>query len=328
MRTTPKTRLSVVIHSTNGNKGSSYAAEKNYIYNSYDISAHFLIGKDGTITQFLPLKEYRAWHAGLVNDQTYSNENSIGIECHYTPGENTNLPLMYKALTDLVQYLKTAYQITGIQTHRAIAIPKGRKIDPSFWTDQEFADWKASLDQTSIINVDIPLINAESVNLETLLSITHKRAPQLDTKTIHELCSGYTALGRLTGLGNLWPYAQAWHETGIFTSARFLESNNCAGLGADDSGAWGVRFETITHGIMAQMAHLLCYAKKPTELTPLQLQLSMLSPRRDILDRAHGLGCASNSWIGLNRKWNSPKATETGYTDAIQSVVNYIKAGT
>jgi hypothetical protein len=140
----PKT---ILIHTTNGAKGSLYKNEVKYIYQSRRISSHYLVGKEGQITQFLDVKE-RAWHAGAVNDSSFNNNNSIGIENHYTPGEGPWTPAMHIALTDLVKYLMQKCNITSpelIETHRKVAIPKGRKIDPSGFSDEEFYLWRSQL---------------------------------------------------------------------------------------------------------------------------------------------------------------------------------------
>jgi len=138
---------SIIVHSTNGAKGSTYYSEARYIYTSKKISAHYIVGKEGQITQFLDTM-LRAWHAGAVNDPRFNNNNSIGIECHYTPGEGIWTKDMHDALTWIVQTLSIKHKILLpdlIETHRRVAIPKGRKIDPSGFTDTEFYVWRNRL---------------------------------------------------------------------------------------------------------------------------------------------------------------------------------------
>lgn len=140
----PKT---VIVHSTNGAKGSNYKSEANFIYTTPKISAHYLIGKQGQITQFLDTT-LRAWHAGAVNDPRFNNNNSVGIECHYTPGEGVWTKEMHDALTYVVQLVAIKHGIKLpelIETHRRVAIPKGRKIDPSGFLDPEFYVWRNRL---------------------------------------------------------------------------------------------------------------------------------------------------------------------------------------
>ncbi|KPV51795.1 hypothetical protein SE17_19175 [Kouleothrix aurantiaca] len=88
-------------------------------------------------------------------------------------------------------------------------------------------------------------------------SLAAKNVPE---ETIESVVAAYTAYGELTGIGNLLPLAQAVHETGWFRSDRWVISQNPAGLGATDDGAWGNVFDTPAAGILAQYAHLLAYA--------------------------------------------------------------------
>jgi len=136
---------SMVIHTTNGNKGSSFAGEARFLRNSPDVSAHYLIGKSGQIAEILP-PSWQAWHAGVARSG-YSNNQSIGIECHHAVGETWPLAQI-AALTWLTRMLMDTYTIPleRIETHRAIALPAGRKVDPSDWSDSEFYAWRQGLD--------------------------------------------------------------------------------------------------------------------------------------------------------------------------------------
>lgn len=135
---------SIIVHTTNGRRGSSFEAEARYIYQSPAIGAHDLVGKRGQIAAFLP-PELRAWHAGQAAP-AFLNSRSIGIECHITPGEPWTAE-MRDALTWRVQGYMQEYGIPAslIDTHRAVALPRGRKIDPSEWTDAAFYAWRAAL---------------------------------------------------------------------------------------------------------------------------------------------------------------------------------------
>lgn len=138
----------IVIHTTNGNIGSSYGSEVQYLYTAKNVSAHFLVSKEGKITQLLPI-EFAAWHAGYVNDSHFTNYDSIGIEMHFTPGENSNQPKLNNATKELIRSLITQYPIYGIRMHREIAIYDdgrlGRKIDPSHMNDEEFRAWRSDI---------------------------------------------------------------------------------------------------------------------------------------------------------------------------------------
>lgn len=148
---------SMIIHTTNGNYGSSFRGECQYLYESNKKSTHYIVGKQGQIEELLhPI--WRAWHAGATIDG-YSNNQSIGIECHMTQGEAwTNA--MREALTWLVRRLMTDYGIptSRIDTHRRVALPIGRKTDPVHWSDAAFYQWRDALAPQPILAGDVVVI--------------------------------------------------------------------------------------------------------------------------------------------------------------------------
>ena len=95
------------------------------------VSAHLLIRRDGTLTQYVPFHQ-QAWHAG---ESTYDgrdccNQYSIGIELEGTdtvPYES----VQYQTLLEVISVLQACYpKITKdrIKGHEHIA--SGRKTDP------------------------------------------------------------------------------------------------------------------------------------------------------------------------------------------------------
>ena len=131
-----------MVHTTNGNRGSSFAAECRYLLNSNSVGIQYLVGKAGQIVEELDPRVYRAWHAGVCVPG-WGNNDTTGIECHHAVGD-TWPPAQRDALTWLV---KDHLQLdpTQIDTHRAVALPRGRKVDPSDWDDAQFYAWRASL---------------------------------------------------------------------------------------------------------------------------------------------------------------------------------------
>jgi N-acetyl-anhydromuramoyl-L-alanine amidase len=95
------------------------------------VSAHFLIERDGRLTQFVSCQE-RAWHAGLsrYGERDNCNDFSIGVELEGTD----DIPYsdaQYAALTQLIRVLQLAYPELNSQRicgHSDIA--PGRKTDP------------------------------------------------------------------------------------------------------------------------------------------------------------------------------------------------------
>lgn len=136
---------SIVIHTTNNSRpNTSFAGEALFLRDTDAVSAHYLVGKAGQIVQFLP-DELEAWHAGEAR-AGFGNAESIGIENHVSVGE-TFTPAQNQALTALVESLMLRWAIPAqrIETHRKIALPKGRKSDPEGWADAAFYAWRDAL---------------------------------------------------------------------------------------------------------------------------------------------------------------------------------------
>jgi AmpD protein len=99
------------------------------------VSAHFLIRRDGALTQFVSCAD-RAWHAGASrwHGRERCNDYSIGIELEGTD-ERPYTAKQYARLAALVRRLRRSWPIEDIAGHSDVA--PGRKTDPgpSF-------DWK------------------------------------------------------------------------------------------------------------------------------------------------------------------------------------------
>lgn len=99
------------------------------------VSAHYTVGKDGTIVQHVSLFK-RAWHAGKSQDKFGRegvNDFSIGIEMvNVGDGKDPWTPEQVNAVDNLLRYLtRHAFpEIKQITTHEFIAQPLGRKNDP------------------------------------------------------------------------------------------------------------------------------------------------------------------------------------------------------
>jgi AmpD protein len=99
------------------------------------VSAHFLVRRDGAITQFVPCAK-RAWHAGISNwrGRARCNDFSVGIELEGCDEQPFEAP-QYVALARLTRALLRAYPVTGIAGHSDVA--PGRKTDPGPHFDWE-----------------------------------------------------------------------------------------------------------------------------------------------------------------------------------------------
>ena len=92
------------------------------------VSAHFLIGRDGALTQFVSCAR-RAWHAGASawRGREQCNDFSVGVELEGTdalPFEDAQ----YQVLARLTRALCRRYPIVDLAGHQDIA--PGRKTDP------------------------------------------------------------------------------------------------------------------------------------------------------------------------------------------------------
>lgn len=118
----------IVLHYTAMN--SAQAALHRLCDPAYEVSAHYLIGADGTLWQMVDEKD-RAWHAGAGSwhGQTDINSRSIGIELD-NPGTH---PFPEPQLTVLDRLLTQTMARWSISPHRVIGhsdMAPGRKIDP------------------------------------------------------------------------------------------------------------------------------------------------------------------------------------------------------
>jgi AmpD protein len=93
-----------------------------------EVSAHFVVRRDGAILQFVSIDE-RAWHAGRSRwqEREAANDWSIGIELEGLEGD-TFEPAQYAALEKLLPAIDEVRAIRQVVGHEHVA--PGRKIDP------------------------------------------------------------------------------------------------------------------------------------------------------------------------------------------------------
>ena len=100
------------------------------------VSAHFLIRRTGSLTQFVPTG-LRAWHAGrsCFGNRSNVNDFSIGIELEGTD-DSVFTDAQYESLVQLSRVLMAAYPDIlppNLVAHSDIA--PGRKTDPGVCFD-------------------------------------------------------------------------------------------------------------------------------------------------------------------------------------------------
>ena len=92
------------------------------------VSAHFVIRRDGELLQFVDVRE-RAWHAGASSwrGRSNCNDHSLGIELEGLEGQRFE-PAQYRVLAGLLRDARTAWPLREVVGHEHIA--PGRKHDP------------------------------------------------------------------------------------------------------------------------------------------------------------------------------------------------------
>ena len=92
------------------------------------VSAHFLIRRDGEVIQFVGC-DRRAWHAGqsIWRGRENCNDYSVGIELEGSDRQPFDAA-QYLALWRLIDALRARYPMTAIAGHCHVA--PGRKTDP------------------------------------------------------------------------------------------------------------------------------------------------------------------------------------------------------
>ena len=92
------------------------------------VSAHFLVRRDGSVIQFVPV-ERRAWHAGVSSwrGRERCNDFSIGVELEGAD-DGPFTDEQYARLARLVADLRRALPLRDLAAHSDVA--PGRKTDP------------------------------------------------------------------------------------------------------------------------------------------------------------------------------------------------------
>ena len=133
-----RTINSVIVHSTfNNSGGDKYDIDLVLKqFSTYGVSAHYVIGRDGTVYQLVDEKD-NSYHAGkstLPDGTTNVNSCSIGIEIMTSYTESPT-EQQTQSLLALINSIKKRYAIKYVLRHSDIA--PVRKTDP--WN----FDWEA-----------------------------------------------------------------------------------------------------------------------------------------------------------------------------------------
>jgi len=93
--------------------------------------AHYVLGRDGTI---YVVAAGLCWHAGKVGNVNHGNTHAIGIEAENDGRGEKWGPAQYDSYVKLCRALRDEFKLStsDILGHKEIAVPRGRKIDPTF----------------------------------------------------------------------------------------------------------------------------------------------------------------------------------------------------
>jgi AmpD protein len=105
------------------------------------VSAHFLVRRDGSLTQFVPVQR-RAWHAGASRWRGAGrcNDFSVGVELEGTD-RAAFADAQYRCLARLARALAARLPLRACAAHSDVA--PGRKTDPGARFD--WARWLGAL---------------------------------------------------------------------------------------------------------------------------------------------------------------------------------------
>lgn len=330
------------------------------------VSAHYYVCRDGTIYQMVPDTRI-AWHAGKSALAGVEDVNafSLGVETEHTTDPDAGpLHLDWPAaqLASLRWLCQTKMREYGIPTsrvvsHRAVALPPGRKSDPAhppLGPEPAFRAWADALDDTAL---PIPALDEPYTVHSALLAAITTPVEVVIGRWRYSSAGGYTPydtesilraiwhLAASVGLDPVLVAAQMAHETGNLGSWWCMRPRrNPAGLRVtgetsrlprlSSEWAWnpntkrwhrGLSFPSwADDAIPAQLGRLLAYVLPAGQGTPEQQALITRALTPAPLPASYR-GCAA-TLQGLEDTWatdNDPN-TESFYADRIAALANQL----
>lgn len=355
----------ILIHTTNNPHGNTaYPQEARFLRDSASVSINYVCSShDHTIVEVLP-PAFIAWHAGDCQDNAYENLYSIGVEISWTINKGPLPQIAIDNVTRLVRQLLEWYPwITKIDMHRSQAYPKGRKIDPSGWSDKDFYAWRSGIFGSAAptqITEDDPIISparaTEAQCATYILARDHKNYSDYDIRDI--IVPAYVRICEPVGIDPLGAIAQGLQEGWPTSFWGRRPQRNPAGIGVDgdhsydpdegkalsyifnpDRQRWedGVSFATWEKdAIPAHIGRLVAYALPASRWSKAQHDLvSYALDYRSLTTKAWGsgptyktLGAKHNlANVGLPReKWVAGWAWDgADYGAKIAAIMNAIR---
>ena len=159
------------------------------------VSAHYIVGKDGSVIQML--NDYlRAWHAGVSKwgKNTDINSASIGIELDNNGKDECFSEAQIKSLLVLLERLKKEYNIPVQNFIGHLDIAPERKNDPSVYfpwkklAEKGFGLWQDDLLEIAPKNFDttlaLRLIGYDTKNLSSAIIAFKRHYIQTDVTDV------------------------------------------------------------------------------------------------------------------------------------------------
>lgn len=329
------------------------------------VSSHYYVCRDGTIYQFVPDTRV-AWHAGKSALAGVGDVNafSLGVETEHTTDPDAGpLHLDWPAaqLASLRWLCQTKMREYGIPTsrvvsHRAVALPPGRKSDPAhppLGPEPAFRAWADALDDTALpipaqddaYTVHSPLLAPITTPVEVVIGRwRYSRAAGYTPYDTESILRAIWHLAASVGLDPVLIAAQMAHETGNLTSwwcAR--PRRNPAGLrvtGAKSiiprgaGWAWnaetkrwhqGLSFATwADDAIPAHLGRLLAYALPAGQGTP--EQQALITRALTLAPLPASYRGVAPTVQGLEDTWatDGDPTTESFYADRIIALANQL----
>lgn len=98
------------------------------------VSYHVEVERDGTVVRYVD-DAHRAWAVGVSSWKGIADVNSLSLSASFAnrnDGKELLAPIQISTVRALIAYWRARYpSIEAIDTHAALALPAGRKTDPT-----------------------------------------------------------------------------------------------------------------------------------------------------------------------------------------------------
>jgi hypothetical protein len=211
----------IVVHSCEGSPaGNEEQSSIPWLCNpASEVSCHYYVTRAGRIYQLVG-EERRAWHAGICSIADDTNSVSIGIELEHRRGSAPYPVEQIGALTWLCEDIRKRYPIPldRVVRHGTVALPRGRRTDPTDWSEPAFRAWVATLEPPPAATSYTELSPILGRPLTTHATMRVPASSQYNQAEVNSFIDAYWNLALTVGIDPILAIAQMCHETGYLTS--------------------------------------------------------------------------------------------------------------